>query len=70
MKTFKSIRDCATAQEAYDVKREEVDYLIKKLQSKLLEHGQAQAKDTRNWGYAGDVADMAMCLRNAIGEEK
>ena len=46
----------------------EIDEQLKTLRAKLLEHAARESADRTNWGYAGDLAHIAECLTNAIGE--
>jgi hypothetical protein len=58
-----------TAADAYLHQREIVEQLIADLQAKLVEHERKQQADSRNWGWAGDMAHIANCLNEALGNE-
>lgn len=67
----KPIHECKTAAEAYDEKSREVMGLLGELSAHLDRHRwQFVAEGKKGWGYAGDLAQVASLLRQALGREE
>lgn len=54
----------ATANEEYDKAHDQVRQKIAKLNRRLSTHSKAQAKNSKNWGYVGDM----QCLDSELNE--
>ena len=58
-------RDTRTAQQAYDENMAAIQATIQKLQAGLKKHRKEQAKDPRNYGFAGDASYVQDLLDQA-----
>ena len=62
-----------TATQAYKKNTATIQATIRKLQAGLKRHAEEQAKDPKNWGYAGDasyVVDLLMQAAEFINDEE
>ena len=63
-----------TAAQAYQENTAAIQATLKKLQAGLKQHGKEQAKDPRNYGFAGDASYVLELLDQAArficGEEE
>jgi hypothetical protein len=60
----------ADADTSYQHRRKEVFDLLKKINSALQQHEQRQRKESKNWGYVGDLGHakkMLVEVLRAIG---
>lgn len=51
-----------TANESYTRQREEINGLLTQIKDALKEKDQEQARDPKNWGFAGDATFVAQNL--------
>ncbi len=68
-KTAAQMTTRCTAEAAYRIRREAVRDLVRRLEEKLLGMDQDQARNPRDWGYAGDLGRIEGCLNEALGVE-
>jgi hypothetical protein len=54
----------ATANEEYDKAHDQVRQKVAELNRRLSDHSTKQTKDTKNWGYVGDM----QCLNSELDE--
>jgi len=55
-----------TAAATYQIRRREIEAMIGFLQSQLDAHAKRAAQDPRNWGYAGDLAQIRQNLKETL----
>ena len=55
-----------TADQAYKENTEAIHTTIKRLQAGLKDHAMEQAKEPRNYGYAGDAVHVLELLQRAV----
>jgi len=60
----KATRETAAA--TYETRRREIQAMIGFLQSQLDAHAQEAARDPRNWGYPGDLAQVRQNLKETL----
>lgn len=60
----KATRETAAA--TYETRRREIAAMIGFLQSQLDAHAEKAAQDPRNWGYAGDLAQIRQNLKETL----
>jgi hypothetical protein len=53
-----------TAAEAYAARRAQIEQQIADLQQYLIDHERRQKADPRNWGFAGDLANVSAHLNS------